>query len=133
MVIPVVAGLIERDGRLLIAGLFKPAYQGFLWEFPGGKLEDGESPEAALERELMEELGIKTRAGRVYDVVRHVYPETGRDVLVMFYRAKILLGEPRPLDGQRIEWVRPEDLGQYPFAPADARVIERLLGQKTDG
>ncbi len=128
--IPVVAGLVVRDGKYLICQADKPAYGGLMWEFPGGKLEAGESPEAALERELKEELGIETRAGRVYDVARHVYADTGRDVLVMFYSAEILSGEPRALDGQRIAWASPDQLSGYAFAPADASVVRRLAREK---
>ena len=123
--ITVVAGLVVRDGRLLICGQDKPFYGGFKWEFPGGKIEHGESPEAALARELNEELGIVVRVGCVYEVVRHVYDEE-RDVLLLFYPCAIEAGEPMPLDGQAIEWVVADALLTYPFADADARVLARL-------
>lgn len=126
--IAVVAGLVARDGHILVCGQHKPFYGGFRWEFPGGKIELGESPEQALIRELREELGIETRVGRVYDVVRHTYDAT-RDVLLLFYPAVIEAGEPSPLDGQLIRWVPPADLDGLAFAEADAAVVGRIAAE----
>ncbi|MDL2206684.1 (deoxy)nucleoside triphosphate pyrophosphohydrolase [Eubacteriales bacterium OttesenSCG-928-N13] len=126
MTIPVVAAIVMRDGKILITGQEKPIYGGFLWEFPGGKLEAGESPEQALSRELKEELGIDAHATRVYDVVRHIYEHNGRDVLVLFYLAELPKGEPNALEGQQIAWVSPQELKDYPFAPADTNVALKL-------
>ena len=91
--IVVSAGVIRRGGKFLLCQRNEGAHQELLWEFPGGKLEEGESPESALERELREELNIETRAGRVLDAVFHRYP--GRDVLVVFLESELASGEPQ--------------------------------------
>ena len=121
----VVAAYAERDGKVMICQRRPQAHNGLKWEFPGGKLEPGESPEAALARELREELGIEARVGRVRDAVYHRYGD--RDVLVLFYACGIASGEPKCLDCNAIEWVAPEDLKRRDFAGADAAFIERLF------
>ena len=98
------------------------------WEFPGGKLEKGESPEEAIEREIREELAAEIRAGRVYQAIAYSYPE--KDVLLLFYAASIVSGEPRPVEEAEIRWITLEELDGYAFAPVDAMLVERL---KRDG
>lgn len=119
----VVAAVVERDGRVMICQRRPEAHNGLKWEFPGGKLEPGESPEAALARELREELDIDARVGRVRDAVYHRYPD--RDVLVLFYGCQIAAGEPRPLDCNAIAWALPAELPDYDFAGADRAFVER--------
>ena len=119
----VVAGVVERDGRLMLCRRRPEASNGSKWEFPGGKIEPGESPEAALARELKEELDIGVRVGRVADAVYHRYPD--RDVLLLFYRCEILDGEPRAVDCSAVEWAAPEALRGYDLAAADRRFVER--------
>ena len=121
----VAAAVVERGGRIMICQRKAGTHNGLKWEFPGGKLEAGESPEAALARELREELGIEARVGRVRDAVYHRYGD--RDVLVLFYACGIASGEPKCLDCNAIEWVAPEDLKRRDFAGADAAFIERLF------
>ena len=121
----VVAAVVERDGRIMLCQRRPGVHNGLKWEFPGGKLEAGESPEAALARELREELDVEARVGRVRDAVYHRYAD--RDVLVLFYRCEIIGGEPRPLDCNAVEWVAPEDLTDYDFAGADRAFVERLF------
>lgn len=121
--IVVAAGVLKRDGKILLTQRKADAHQALLWEFPGGKLEAGESPEAALERELMEELGVRTQTGRILDAVFHRYP--GRDVLVLFYESRLLSGEIEDVDCRAHAWVAPERLQAYPLAPADARMLAR--------
>ncbi len=94
--IPVVAALIVREGRLLIARRPEGRHMAGRWEFPGGKLEKGESPEDAVEREIREELGLDVRAGRIYQAIAYSYPE--KDVLLLFYAAAVVSGEPRPIE-----------------------------------
>lgn len=126
--IPVVAALIVRDGRLLIARRPEGKHMAGRWEFPGGKLECGESPEEAIEREIREELAAEIRAGRVYQAIAYSYPE--KDVLLLFYAAAVVSGEPRPVEEAEIRWITLEELDEYTFAPVDAMLVERL---KRDG
>ncbi len=123
----VVAGVALRDNRVMICRRRAGSSNGLKWEFPGGKIEPGESPEEALARELKEELDIAVRVGRVADAVYYRYPE--RDVLVLFYRCAIAAGEPRTIDCDAVEWVCPDDLEQYDFAGADKVFVERNFGQ----
>lgn len=126
--IPVVAALIVREGKLLIARRPEGKHMAGRWEFPGGKLERGESPEEAIEREIREELAVEIRAGRVYQAIAYSYPE--KDVLLLFYAAALVSGEPRPVEEAEIRWVTVEELDKYAFAPADERLVQRL---KRDG
>ncbi len=120
--IAVVAGILLRDGKILLAQRKEAAAFALKWEFPGGKIEPGESPEEALERELQEELGIHTHTGRIFDAVR--LENAQRDLLLLFYFTALSDGEPRALDCQALRWVAPADLLQYDLAPADRRVAE---------
>ncbi len=126
--IPVVAALIVRGGRLLIARRPEGRHMAGRWEFPGGKLEKGESPEDAVEREIREELGLDVRAGRIYQAIAYSYPE--KDVLLLFYAAAVVSGEPRPIEEAEIRWVTVAELDGYAFAPVDEMLVQRL---KRDG
>ena len=119
----VVAGVVVGGGRVLLCRRRPGVHNGLKWEFPGGKLEAGESPEEALARELKEELDIEVRVERVCDVVYHRYPD--RDVLLLFYTCRVVGGTPRPLDCAAVEWVSPARLGEYDFAEADRAFVER--------
>jgi len=127
----VCAGLVFRDdGALLIArrppGGFMPGY----WEFPGGKLEAGETPEACLAREIREELGVEVAIGRIFHAMIHAYPD--RRVLLLFYRCAID-ADARPLDaasgGLDHAWAMPSDLSSYRMLPADEEVIGMVLAE----
>jgi len=95
-----------------------------LWEFPGGKVDDGESPQAALVRELHEELGITTRIGA--PVTFAVHEEPSMRILLLFFTTTILAGTPRPMDGQDLRWVEPALLPTLATPPADAELISLL-------
>ena len=123
----VVAGVAQREGRLMICRRRPQASNGGKWEFPGGKIEPGESPEAALARELREELDIDVRVGRIADAVFCRYPS--RDVLVLFYRCEIAAGEPRTVDCDAVAWAAPQALGRYDFSGADRIFVDRNFGQ----
>lgn len=123
--LPVVAGVVRRGDRIMLCQRRPEAHNGLKWEFPGGKLEPGESPEAALARELREELSVDVRVGRVVDTVRHSYPD--RDVLLMFYECEIVGGEPRTTDCNAIAWATVGELSAYDFAGADRVFVERKL------
>lgn len=122
--VEVSAGLVFHDGRLLLAQRKPEAHLGGLWEFPGGKREPGETFEACLVRELREELDIETEVGELIEEVAHDYPD--KQVLLRFYRCRLVSGEPRPIGCHAIAWVTRDTLGQYPFPAADARLLSRL-------
>lgn len=122
--IVVSAGIIARDGRIMLCQRKPGGRVGLKWEFPGGKLEQGESPQQALERELREELDIETRTGRIYDVHHEIIGD--RSLILLFFRSEILSGEPRTIDCNAIEWVEPARLLEYDLAPADLEVARRL-------
>lgn len=122
--IVVAAGIVRRQGRILLSQR-KPGKQlGLKWEFPGGKLEKGESPQQALERELKEELGVDARAGRIFDV--GFQADGDREILMLFFFCELIKGEPECLDCNALCWVKPGQLSGYDLAPADARVAARL-------
>jgi 8-oxo-dGTP diphosphatase len=122
----VAAGVIRRDGRVLITRRMAGAHLAGYWEFPGGKVEAGEDPEAALVRELGEELGIEAEVGRIEDVAFH--RDSERSVLLLFYGARIIKGEPRDIGVSQHVWVTTAQLDDYEFPPADERLIARLRG-----
>ncbi len=122
-VVEVVAAVIERGGRILIARRRVGSHLGGLWEFPGGKRQAGETPEAALVREIREELDAVVTVGELVEDVEWAYPE--KVVRLRFFRCA-LEDEPRAAEGQEIAWVAPADLGRYEFPPADGGLVARL-------
>ena len=125
----VVAAIISDGSRILAT---QRGYGDFAggWEFPGGKIEPGESPEEALARELREELDIGVDVGRVRDAEFYRYPD--RDVLLLFYGCRIASGEPRTLDCNAVAWAAPEELAGYDFAGADLEFVRRNFISKKD-
>ena len=123
-VIEVSAALIFRDAKLLIARRHSKAHLGGLWEFPGGKREPGETFEACLIREIREELGVEISVGRLFEDVRHDYPE--RSVRLKFFTCRLVSGEPRPLDCAAVRWVGQGELEQFEFPAADAQLLGKL-------
>ena len=121
----VVAALVARDdGRVLMSQRRADQSLPLHWEFPGGKVEPGEAPEAALAREVREELGCDVAVGRIEDVVFHAYD--GFDLLMLVYRATIVAGEPRPVEVAAVAWYRPEELPSLLLPPADYPLARRL-------
>lgn len=121
----VVAAVIrDRKGRVLLARRPAGRHMAGLWEFPGGKVHDGEAPSAALKRELAEELDVEARIGD--PITFAVHEEPGLRILLLFYEASIRTGAPRPREGQEIAWVLPVELTGYPTPPADAELVRRL-------
>lgn len=120
----VTAALIFREGRLLITQRRVGDHLGGLWEFPGGKIEAGETPEACLRRELLEELGVEVRVGDPYAEIAHDYPD--RRVHLRFFRCELVRGQPEPLHCAAVAWVTREELDGYEFPAADAALLERL-------
>ena len=126
LLLVVAAALFDADGRILLAQ--RPAGKAMagLWEFPGGKLHDRETPEIALVRELEEELGIQTSPGCLYPLtfVSYAYPE--RHLLMPLYGCRTWQGKPEGREGQTLAWARAADLGQYDMPPADLPLVRFL-------
>ena len=122
--IDVAAGLVFRHGRLLITQRHAQTHLGGLWEFPGGKREPGETFEQCLARELLEELGIEISVGPLIQSLTHAYPE--KTVRLNFYRCNLLRGEPQCLGCADFAWVEAQELKNFQFPPADARLLDRL-------
>ena len=123
--VEVSAGVIFRDGLLLITRRRAEDHLGGLWEFPGGKRHAGESWEDCLRRELMEELGIEVEVGGLIADIEHEYPE--KRVHLKFFRCRWRKHEPRAIGCAEFEWVDREGLAGYDFPAADQQLIERLL------
>ena len=121
----VAAGIVRHEGRILICQRPEGGHMPGFWEFPGGKIKDGESPREALRREIYEELGIKVGVGRLYWETRHRYPD--RDVHLRFYDCEWKSGVAKNLGVAEHEWVHPSSLGDFNFLPADARLVESLM------
>ena len=121
------AGLNDR-GEILLTERRADQPLPLYWEFPGGKIEPGEAPEAALVREIHEELGVRIRVERVWDVLFHAYPEY--DVYMMVYRCELLPGEtPRAVEVKDLAWVPIAGLGAVRILPADEALIRRLVAE----
>jgi 8-oxo-dGTP diphosphatase len=121
----VVAAVIERDGRILIAQRKRTAQHPLKWEFPGGKVEPDETPESAVMRELHEELGIRPQVGP--EIGRYEFQYQGRwPIMLMFYRVVEFSGEPKNLDFEQIVWVTREQLGDYDFLEGDAEFLRQF-------
>src|SRR5437899_13014468 len=123
-IIEVAAGLIFRDGKLLITQRRPHDHLGGLWEFPGGKRECNESFQECLARELREELGIEIEVGKLVDEITHVYPE--KAVHLKFFGCRLLECEPQPIACHALAWVTRDQLSAYEFPAADARLLEKL-------
>ena len=118
--------LVDADGRVLLAQRPEGKAMAGLWEFPGGKINPGETPETALIRELAEELGIDVAASCLapFTFASHSYPEF--HLLMPLYVCRKWSGIPVAREGQRLTWVRPARLGDYPMPPADAPLVAML-------
>ena len=121
----VVAALIWRDEKFMICQ--RPAHKarGLLWEFVGGKIEDGETKEEALVRECREELGITLSVGDVFMQVEHEYPDL--TVRLTLFHAFIASGEPQKLEHNDIRWITPQEIPNYDFCPADVEILQKIV------
>jgi 8-oxo-dGTP diphosphatase len=125
----VVAAVVQRDdGRFLLARRPPSAHLGGLWEFPGGAVEEGETPAQALRRELQEELGVEVEIGEPLTFAFHRDRE--RDVVLLFFQARIGRVEVTGREGQQVGWFAARELTALPTPPADAELIARLAGEK---
>ena len=124
----VVAGLIIGDDRrILLTQRRADQAMPLQWEFPGGKVEPGESPVTALARELVEEVGVVVVVGRIWDVLFHAYPDF--DLVMLVYACRLAAGEaPRAVEVADLVWVRTDELpGPWDVLPADRPLVERLV------
>lgn len=123
----VVAAIIRRGGRILICRRTAAQAHPLKWEFPGGKVEEGESPLQALGRELREELAIDARIEG--EAERHEFSYPGRTpILLIFYAVSDFAGEPRNCVFQEIRWVKPGELIEFDFLEGDIDLVKRLAG-----
>lgn len=121
----VAAALIWDKGRFMICQ--RPAHKtrGLLWEFVGGKIEPGETPEQALVRECMEELDVTVSVKSQFMDVIHTYPDM--TVHLTVFNAAIASGQPKLLEHNDIKWITPDEISKYDFCPADKDILERII------
>ncbi len=122
------AAIVYRDGKVLLSKRKKGAHLADLWEFPGGKVEPGEDPRAALSRELFEELGVDTTVGDIVEATFHRYEEVSRTVLLLFFEATLTAGSPEPhaKDVADVMWATADHLDPERFPPADGPVLAKV-------
>jgi 8-oxo-dGTP diphosphatase len=127
LLLVVAVALVDADGRVLVSERPAGKQLAGLWEFPGGKVEPGERPEATLIRELAEELGIRVEEPCLAPLTfaSHAYPDF--HLLMPLYVCRRWTGTPRPLEGQALKWVRPRALRDLAMPPADAPLIPFLI------
>ena len=118
--------LIDADGRVLLAQRPEGKEMAGLWEFPGGKVEPGETPEAALIRELHEELGIETWSSCLAPLTFASHAYDRFHLLMPLFACRRWQGQPQSREGQALRWVRPRDLRSFPMPPADLPLIPIL-------
>ena len=120
----VTAAVLLRDGKVLLAKRPSKGLLGGMWEFPGGKVENGESLEACLTREIREELGAKIHINEAFGIYRHAY--THFRITLHAFLCEIAGGEPRPVEAAGLAWVLPAELGNFPMGKVDRQIAERL-------
>ncbi len=124
----VTAAVVERDGKVLVARRKAGLVAGGLWEFPGGKLEEGEDPRRGLERELEEELGVRARAGELLCSVPFEGSSTSFELIV--FRTELLSDDFRPTDHDEILWLEPGEMDEGVFSKPDRPVVRLLAGRE---
>lgn len=122
--IPVVAGFMRKDGKILVGQRPENNTLAGQWEFPGGKIEMGETPEFALARELSEELGIEAEIGALKLACTHQYGDVG--ILILFFEVLFWRGEPKAKHHMMLEWIYPEELEQRKIPDANRKILSRI-------
>jgi 8-oxo-dGTP diphosphatase len=122
----VAAALIDGEGRVLLQQRAPHRSMPGLWEFPGGKVESGETPEAALARELEEELGVRVPAEAMAPIAFASDTLGERHLVLLLYGAREWAGEPQPLDASALRWVTVEEMHGLPMPPADVPLVAAL-------
>ena len=124
--IRVVAAVVEREGKYLITQRRSSAVLPLMWEFPGGRVEPGETDAQALKREVLHRLGVEIECGKLISFVSHPYEHYVVDLFL--YECRLLREDLRPLAVSEYRWVASADFDQYPFTPADEASMNKLLG-----
>jgi len=124
----VTAGVVIERGKVLVTQRKKGSSQGLLWEFPGGKLENGETPRMALRRELKEELDVEVEVGPIFETVYYPYPES--PILLLVYHCRILKGLLKPLGCRDLRWVTLKELKDLAMPPADDPIRRHLFSSE---
>lgn len=122
--VEVTAALIFREGRFMICQRPRNKKRGLLWEFPGGKVELGETRQEALIREFREELGATLTVGPLYMELVHEYPDI--TVHLSLYEARVSRGRVQLLEHEALRYITPEEIPQFAFCPADEKILEKL-------
>ncbi|MGE3756528.1 MAG: (deoxy)nucleoside triphosphate pyrophosphohydrolase [Pseudobdellovibrionaceae bacterium] len=123
--IPVVAGFLRKEGKLLVGQRPETHSLAGQWEFPGGKIESGEPPEIALQRELREELGIEAEIGDLKIACTHSYGEI--NILILFYEVRYWKGEPKAQHHLQLDWINPEELNTRAIPEANKKILPRIF------
>jgi len=126
----VTAGVIVEQGKILVTQRREDSPHGLLWEFPGGKVKEGEEPREALRRELKEELDIEAEVGMIGEAVFHTYPE--HPILLLTYHCRIEKGIPKLIGCHDLRWVNPDELEKLDMPPADDPIRKRLCSSEED-
>lgn len=122
----VTAGVIRKEGRILIAQRYVKTDHALRWEFPGGKLEEGETPEQCLTREIEEELNLQIEVKDIFKVVYHRYID--KQILLLCYLCNCIGGQAKAIDCHDFRWIDIEELKKYDFVEADLPIVEKILG-----
>lgn len=123
--IPVAAGILKKDGKILVGQRPENNTLAGLWEFPGGKIELGETPEEAVARELNEELGIVAEVGDLKLACTHSYGDVG--ILILFYEILFWKGEPKTQHHLNLEWILPSELPKRSIPEANRKNMDRIF------
>ena len=126
LVLVAAVALVDADGRVLIAQRPEGKSMAGLWEFPGGKVDPGETPEQALVRELKEELGIETATSCLAPIAFASHGYEKFHLLMPVFACRKWAGQPQPREGQTLKWVMPIELSRYPMPPADVPLVGLL-------
>lgn len=124
----VTAGVIIEQGKVLVTQRKEDSHQGLLWEFPGGKVKEGEEPREALRRELKEELDIEVEVGMIFEAVYHPYPKY--PILLLAYHCRIEKGVLKPLGCHDLRWVNLKELRELVMPPADDPIRKHLCSSE---
>ncbi len=127
LLLVVACALVDGDGRVLLAQRPEGKSLAGLWEFPGGKVEQGETPEEALIRELAEELGIETKVSCLAPLTFASHSYESFHLLMPLYVCRRSWGVPQAREAQALKWVRPNRLREYPMPPADEPLVAHLM------